>query len=235
MKQAKKAYSEAFPTKYVNEPKKLCKELYRIVGDNKNDIVVPLCLLVIHWMNTVLISVVVSQNPWLGWSRWTLNVIMGAIASQITSLTIVYSTVYSDTDQRKHQSSAWLAFVRGIHRRLVNCPHKCPVTRKIFPFDDVIMIPSHFNQSMCPACWIKWNLYLMIITLMCWIWTQHLLNMAFHYSRHLLLNYWICHWVVVCFQMTGNSLELLQYIWGKVQRLINPASDLYQLLDALSW
>ena len=44
------------------------------------------------------------------------DVIMGAIASQITSLTIVYSTVYSDADQRKHQSSASLAFVRVIHR-----------------------------------------------------------------------------------------------------------------------
>ena len=41
---------------------------------------------------------------------------MGAIASQITSLTIVYSVIYSDADQRKHQSSASLAFVRGIHR-----------------------------------------------------------------------------------------------------------------------
>ena len=41
---------------------------------------------------------------------------MGTIASQITSLTIVYSTVYSDADQRKHQSSAWLAIVRGIQR-----------------------------------------------------------------------------------------------------------------------
>ena len=50
------------------------------------------------------------------------DVIMGAIASQITSLTIVYSTVYSDVDQRKHQSSASLAFVRGIHRRPVNSP-----------------------------------------------------------------------------------------------------------------
>ena len=38
------------------------------------------------------------------------DVIMGAIASQITSLTIVYSTVYSDAGQRKHQSSASLAF-----------------------------------------------------------------------------------------------------------------------------
>ena len=64
---------------------------------------------------------------------------MGAIASQITSLTIVYSTVYTDADQRKYQSSASLAFVRGIHRGPVNSPHKWPVTRKMFPFDDVIM------------------------------------------------------------------------------------------------
>ena len=67
------------------------------------------------------------------------DVIMGAIASQITSLTIVYSTVYSGADQRKHQSPASLAFVWGIHRRPVNSPHKWPVTRKMFPFVDVIM------------------------------------------------------------------------------------------------
>ena len=67
------------------------------------------------------------------------DVIMSAIASQITSITIVYSTVYSGADQRKHESSASLAFVRGIHRGPVNSPHKCPVTRKMFPFDDVIM------------------------------------------------------------------------------------------------
>ena len=41
--------------------------------------------------------------------------------------------------ERKHQSSAPLAFVRGIHRWSVNSPHKTPVLRKIFPFDDVIM------------------------------------------------------------------------------------------------
>ena len=64
---------------------------------------------------------------------------MDAIASEITSLTSVYSTVYSDADQRKHQRSASLAFVRGIHRWPVNSPHKWSVTRKIFPFDDVIM------------------------------------------------------------------------------------------------
>ena len=64
--------------------------------------------------------------------------IMRAMASQITNITIVYSIVYSGADQRKHQSSASLAFVRGIHRWPVNSPHKGPVTRKMFPFDGVI-------------------------------------------------------------------------------------------------
>ena len=61
------------------------------------------------------------------------------MASQITNLTIVYSTVYSGADQRKHQSSASLAFVWGIPGWPVNSPHKGPVTRKMFPFHDVIM------------------------------------------------------------------------------------------------
>ena len=67
------------------------------------------------------------------------NVTMGSIASQITSLSIIYSAVYWGAGQRKHQSSASLAFVRGIHRGPMNSPHKWPVTRKMFPFDDVIM------------------------------------------------------------------------------------------------
>ena len=52
---------------------------------------------------------------------------------------IVYSIVYSDADQRKHQNSVSLAFVRGIHRGPVNSLHKWPVTLKMFPFDDVVM------------------------------------------------------------------------------------------------
>ena len=67
------------------------------------------------------------------------DVIMSTMASQITSLTIVYSTVYWSADHRKYQSSASLAFVCGIHRWPENSPHKWPVTRKMFPFDDVIM------------------------------------------------------------------------------------------------
>ena len=62
------------------------------------------------------------------------------MASQITSLTIVYSTVYSGADQRKHQSSVSLAFVRGINWGPVNSLHKWPVKRKMFPFDNFIMI-----------------------------------------------------------------------------------------------
>ena len=69
------------------------------------------------------------------------------MASQITSLTIVYSNVYSGSDQRKHQSSVSLAFVRGIHRWPVNSPHNGPVTRKMFPFDDVIMLCTIFTTS----------------------------------------------------------------------------------------
>ena len=70
------------------------------------------------------------------------DVMMSAMASQITRLMIVYSTVYSGVDQRKHQSSASLAFVREIHRWLVNFPHKGPVTRKIFH-----LITSSWDQS----------------------------------------------------------------------------------------
>ena len=57
------------------------------------------------------------------------DVIMSAMASQYTSLTVVYSTVYSRRRSKKHQSFASLAFVRGIHRWSVNSPHKGPVKR----------------------------------------------------------------------------------------------------------
>ena len=71
------------------------------------------------------------------------DIIMGSMASQITSLAIVYSAFYSGADQRKYQNSASLAFVRGP----VNSPQKWPVTRKMFPFDDVIMKWRLFVQA----------------------------------------------------------------------------------------
>ena len=74
---------------------------------------------------------------------WSLthysDVIMSVMVSQITGISIVCSTVCSATVQRKHQSSVSLVFVRGIHWWLVDSLHKGPVTRKMFPFDDVIM------------------------------------------------------------------------------------------------
>ena len=90
-------------------------------------------------------------NPCFPWGRIPLialfhyssvhhnDVIMSSMASQITGVSIVCSTVWSDADQRKHQSSALLAFVRGIHRWPMDSPHVRPVKRKMFPFDDVIM------------------------------------------------------------------------------------------------
>ena len=64
---------------------------------------------------------------------------MSAIASQITGVSIVCSAICSGADQSKHQNSTWLAFVRGIHRWLVDSPNKEPVMQKMFPFDDVFM------------------------------------------------------------------------------------------------
>ena len=80
--------------------------------------------------------------PELCYAQHYNDAIMSAMVSQITRLDIVYSTVYSGVDQRKYQSSASLVFVRGIHRWPVDSPHKRPVTRKMFPFDDVIMRPE---------------------------------------------------------------------------------------------
>ena len=77
---------------------------------------------------------------------------MNTMASRITGVSIVHSNVCSGADQRKHQSSASLAFVRGIHRSPVNSPHKRPVTRIMFPFDDVTMI-SHLRAKRLLLPW----------------------------------------------------------------------------------
>ena len=66
--------------------------------------------------------------------------------SQITGVSTVYPTICSGADQTEHQNSASLAFVRGIHRWRMNSPHKGPVTRKTFPFNDVIIMIFHSNN-----------------------------------------------------------------------------------------
>ena len=77
------------------------------------------------------------------------EIIMSAKLSQIIGASIVCSIVGSDADQRKLQSSTLLAFVRWP----VHSPHKRPITRKVFPFDDVIMLPKYsalsWRRVMC--------------------------------------------------------------------------------------
>ena len=95
---------------------------------------------------------------------------MSAMASQITSLAIVNSTVYSGTDPRKHRSSVSLAFVRGVQRWPVKSPHNGPVTQKMLPFDDVIMmyfvaggrlaIMAHRSRPVLPPLCIFWEKFL---------------------------------------------------------------------------
>ena len=86
-----------------------------------------------HW---IIFHFRMSEHPFAS-LQWRQNEHNGVSNHQPRDC--LYSTVYSGADQRKLQSSASLAFVRGIHRWPVNSPHKRPVTRKMFPFDDVIM------------------------------------------------------------------------------------------------
>ena len=72
---------------------------------------------------------------------------MNAMASQVTVVSMVCPAVCSGADQRKHQISESLAFVRGIHRWSVNFPHKRPLTRKMSPFDAVIMQPNNHTHG----------------------------------------------------------------------------------------
>ena len=78
------------------------------------------CTIVVYVVSILVTIIKKKSNHSENDSHHCNDVIMGAITSQITSLTIIYSTVYSDADHRKHQSSASLAFARGIHRGI---PH----------------------------------------------------------------------------------------------------------------
>ena len=91
------------------------------------------------------------------------DVIMGAVASKITGVSMVCSTVCSGADLRKHHSSAPQSFVTGIHRRPVNSPHKGPVMRKNFPFDDITIYKFSralsWKTSLCLESNISRNLF----------------------------------------------------------------------------
>ena len=114
----------------------ICKYWFQIIYLNER-----VLKITIFKVTHVELCIISSRQDCASWeyAEHYSEAIMGTMASQITSLTIVYSTVYSGTDKRQHQSSASLAFVQGIHRWPVNSPHKGPVTQKRFSFDDVIM------------------------------------------------------------------------------------------------
>ena len=97
------------------------------------------CVYLWYWQILNMNRRILGNRACHRWASHCCDVVMTAMASQITSLTIVYSIVYSGASQRKHRSSASLAFARGIHRWPVNSPHIGPVTRKMFTFDDVII------------------------------------------------------------------------------------------------
>ena len=100
------------------------QDYYMVTGD------VDACLQRLRWRP--------GPFQWSSYKKFHY-VITSAMASQITGISIVYSTVCSGADQRKHQSSAPLTFMMGIHRWSVNSAHRGPVTRKMFPFDDVMV------------------------------------------------------------------------------------------------
>ena len=118
-----------------NTPREICMRFYCFIS------VISAVLYVFIWYSYpyysmgliyLALTLAIAQSLWSkpeDVDKHYDDVTMSLMASQITSLTIVYSIVYSDADQRKHQSSASLAFVRGIQRGPVNSPHKWPVMR----------------------------------------------------------------------------------------------------------
>ena len=182
---------------------------------------------------------------------------MSVMASQLTGVSIGNWTVCSDTDQRKHQSSASLAFVRGIHRWPVNSPHKGPVTRKMFPFDDVnhIVLPKvvywwhnvkWFTICCCICFCVIFKVALKILY-MNWIpraiYNQYVifLNASLikgHFDR--------CRNGIIVLQSDVSRLELTKYTWVhedhsclgcmlRSRRVRKSGTDFYQSGFVLRW
>ena len=128
----------------------------QILAISNNKISLIIHFIIIIFVHIIICKILIRQNRVHRWCIVFLqltdsmvggisgdhydDVIMTTIASQITSLTVVYSTVYSDADQSKHQKVRVTGLCVGNSPGPVNSPHKGPVTRKMFPFDNVIMI-----------------------------------------------------------------------------------------------
>ena len=124
--------------------------LIDILTNDSSNVLLSIPFLLTHYGPVILHGIAELSYNWFRWGlqipqplklTWKLlsDIIISALASQITGVSIVCSTICSGIDQRKHQCSASLAFVWGIHRWLVDSPHKGPMTWKMFPFDDAIM------------------------------------------------------------------------------------------------
>ena len=127
---------------------------------------------------------------------------MGTMASQITSLTIVYSAVYlgAGKKNKKHQSSASLAFVRKIHREPMNSPHKWPVRRKMLPFDDVIMTPIKIYTEKSERLYRPTRVREIFIT-----------QLSRYFQCQLRKHNFLCLWFIVHF-WSRNSRRVQQVI-----------------------
>ena len=139
------------------------------------------------------------------------DVIMNKMASQIPSLTIVYSTIYQGEDERKHQSSASLAFVRGIHRWPLNSPHKWPVKRNMFPFDNVIMDGLSLVMDLqYNLCW-KLNLVSNVNYTIRWEILDVLAKMRYHEIPFVELS--MCSVIPPGVRMWIKTLQVNNPIW----------------------
>ena len=151
-----------------------------------------------HWLNLSLLRFGITRPCWVTSSllstrkfdtlQWRHNE-HDSVSNH--RYPIVCSTVCSGADQRKHQSSESLAFVRGIHWRPVDSPHKEPVMWKMFSFDNVIMRCLASSTTKMPnefeGHWETLNSYFPASSLHK-IWWQniHPLNLSplWHNGRH---------------------------------------------------
>ena len=135
------------------------------------------------------------------------DVTMSIMASQITSILIICFTVCADADKKKHQSSASLAFVRGIHQWPVNSFHKGPLTPNRCLFADLVMFlalkwlfVNKAKQNKTDQMHrLNWNIQFNV-----WIsWAKY-------------VNKLFCLWWVLCW--TGNLEHNSHYIWWAILR-----------------
>ena len=172
-----------------------------------------------HYDVTVMVSIIV-QFVWplllhfyvANSTHYSVNTVkISVMGSQITSLTIVYSTVYSGTNQRKHQSSASLAFVRGIHRWPVNSTLNWPVTRINISIwwrhHDLFWsfrIPFANKWSLIPA-WISNHIY----------YYDEMLDTAYHIHHNM--------WDEITYpfpNFNGYAVEVWEWIGNFTQHFI---------------